>query len=407
MDEKTQAVRAFYEQYPYPAGGVEMRVGFDARLLLSYGSRVRAATSPIRVLDAGCGRAVGLIASAMLQPDIDFLGIDMNRTALHEAEQEATRRRVENVRFLEVDLMTLDGLAVPPGGFDVVHSSGVVHHLTDPVHGLRLLQSVLAPHGVLPLMVYSRAGREPIHVVARAIDAIIPRSAPLAARLEAGRALVHTLALASPGSGPWAAAANTNDVEFVDRYLHIQETSYDVDGLFELIDAAGLAFLRWSNERQWSLESACPEVLSSVCRAGLSPRDEFRLVDQIRRPSRLEAYLCQPGNDSRPELTATDLGDATLAVSPEIVFELSTRTVNTGIRNERLAFRRPDEPPIGLSAGPLATAGLILRDQIGSFRGAALIAALVGEGATRADATTAVLQLLRHDVLYARHEVDA
>jgi methylase of polypeptide subunit release factors len=38
----------------------------------------------LRVLDAGCGRGIGLLGSATLQPDVLFDGVDLNRVALAE-----------------------------------------------------------------------------------------------------------------------------------------------------------------------------------------------------------------------------------------------------------------------------------------------------------------------------------
>jgi len=82
MNETTRAVRELYESFPYPSGTPTIRLGFDARYLLSLSERCRPKGGTIRVLDAGCGRALGLIGAANLQPDIDFLGIDLNRVAL-------------------------------------------------------------------------------------------------------------------------------------------------------------------------------------------------------------------------------------------------------------------------------------------------------------------------------------
>ena len=83
MDATTRAVRAMYEQYPYPAVSEPgLRLGSNARLLLSYGRMTRPARRPIHVLDAGCGRANGTLGGAALQPDVQFVGIDINRVTL-------------------------------------------------------------------------------------------------------------------------------------------------------------------------------------------------------------------------------------------------------------------------------------------------------------------------------------
>ena len=191
MDQTTLAVRAMYERFPYPAHSApQIRVGCDVRLALSYG-RLPAPDRPLRVLDAGCGRGVGLLGMASVQPDVQFLGVDMNRVALAEVRAEVARRGMANVAVQEVDLMTLAGLEVPEGGFDLIVSSGVLHHLSDPAEGLRRLRGALAPHGILTVMVYGQHGREGIYRLVRAIDALIPRDRPIEERLAVGRRLVR------------------------------------------------------------------------------------------------------------------------------------------------------------------------------------------------------------------------
>jgi len=89
MDRTTRAVRQMYEQYPYPAGTAQIRAAADARLLLSYVERSRLQGGVISVLDAGCGRGLGTLGSAMVQPDVNFLGADINRVALRVAALRA------------------------------------------------------------------------------------------------------------------------------------------------------------------------------------------------------------------------------------------------------------------------------------------------------------------------------
>ena len=132
MDPTTRAVRDQYDRFPYPDGQPVMRVCWDVRYLLAQGERARPKGRPPRVLDAGCGRGLGLTGAASSQPDVQFLGVDISSTALEHARGYATQLGLKNVAFATCDLMTLEGLEVPDGGFDVIYSSGVLHHLTTP-----------------------------------------------------------------------------------------------------------------------------------------------------------------------------------------------------------------------------------------------------------------------------------
>ena len=92
-DATTLAVREFYELFPYPASGApQLRSGFDARFVLSLGRLDRSAGRPLRILDAGCGRGVGLVTCAGLHPEAQVTGIDLCRPALAEARAELARR---------------------------------------------------------------------------------------------------------------------------------------------------------------------------------------------------------------------------------------------------------------------------------------------------------------------------
>ena len=293
MDAITEAVRAMYTAFPYPSGAPTMRQGNDARVLLSYGARARPPGRPLRVLDAGCGRGVGLVGAATMQPGVEFLGIDLCGAALDEARAETARRGLKNVSLAEVDLMSLDGLAVPDGGFDVIFSSGVVHHLSDPTEGLTRLARVLAPHGVISLMVYGRHGREALYRAVRAIDAVAPRELPLAERLRIGRALLSTAESAALTTGPWGDLRAIGDVEFVDRYLNVHETSYDVPGLFALIERAGLVQLRWVEPADWDAEALVPEGPHAPARRGPAARASLRT-------RRLPHVAAAPRDRARP-----------------------------------------------------------------------------------------------------------
>ena len=405
MDEATTRVRDLYEAYSYPPGPPVMRCGFDPRLLLSYGALERDALRRIHVLDAGCGRGAALLAAASLQPDVHFFGVDMNRVGLSELEREAESRGLVNITTAEVDLMTMEGLASPPGGFDVIHCSGVIHHLTEPAEGLARLAQELAPHGILSLMVYSKRGRDHIHPIARALNLLAHPGETLEERLRLGRRLVEDLAQRCDDK-MWSRARDVNDVEFVDRYLHPQETSYDVDSLWDLLHAAGLRFLRWAHHDEWeSVGELCSGQVRERYEA-LAPRERYRFAQELLRGGKLQLYACLTGNAARPEFDPADVELVGFAVHPEGTFELVTRSVRGASRIERLTWRGAMGDEYHLPQGPVASAGLILRDQNLAFDGKALIEALTADGVERTVARGALVELVRRGILYRPHAAD-
>jgi SAM-dependent methyltransferase len=104
-----------------------------------------------RVLDAGCGTGRHAYFAAQYGA-AEVVGLDLS-------EAVETARRVlasfENAEVIQGDLLR------PPlrsagesGGFDLVYSIGVLHHLPDPYEGFRSLLRFVCPGGTIAVWVY-------------------------------------------------------------------------------------------------------------------------------------------------------------------------------------------------------------------------------------------------------------
>ncbi len=407
MDTTTANVRAMYEQFPYPSGHPTLRSSSSVRLLLSYVKKPRKAAGPLHALDAGCGRGIGTIGHAITNPDVNILGVDITKQALLDAEQMTVGRGIKNVRYQEIDLMTLEGLKTPANGFDVIYSSGVVHHMTDPRHGLTRLREVLAPHGVIALMVYARDGRHSLYRLARSLDVLAPRDRPLTERLSVGRALASAVKSDALTTGIWNDAASVADAEFVDRYLHVNETSYNVEELFTLLEGAGLRLLRWSSPNEWSVKDLLPagEVRDRAMK--LEPRDQYRLIEQLFWRDRHELLLCHKDNELRQiPGTVEELLKTAVAVSPEVSISSEVRILPGSQRVEKIGYRRRTEELVILTDSELCNALYSLRDQVDAFHAQAFVDILGSEGIPKDKAVRLLIDLLGREILYMPHLVD-
>lgn len=148
-DAVSLLVRQQYEDNPYPrwttvgAGGA---VPHDVARLARGKS----------ILVAGCGTGREAIDAALIFPAARVDAIDLSRASLAYATRKAAELRVANVSFRQADLLDVARLG---RSFDLIVSSGVLHHMRDPVAGLRALLSVLAPGGVLKIALYSTLAR--------------------------------------------------------------------------------------------------------------------------------------------------------------------------------------------------------------------------------------------------------
>jgi SAM-dependent methyltransferase len=400
MDEITNQIRDMYEQFPYPAGEPTNRVGNDVELALSYQALEPEGAAPRQVLDAGCGRGIGIIGAATLQPEARFLGVDINRVAMAEGTEAARQRGLKNVSFQESDLMQLDGVDVPPGGFDVIHSSGVVHHLSNPKVGLIRLKDVLAPHGVINFMVYAKHGRTPLMQTAEAINLLLPKDLPLQDKVTPARTVA---ALAKHHVMLGTAFENTyeeNDVEFVDRLLNVNETSYDIPKLWRVLEAAGLRFLRWVEPAEWSPARLIPEGQLRSLVEQLSEFDQYRFIELVFRPTKMELLVCRTDNEPRSELQVGEIESTRFGLNPEVVIGTGTRQTPSGSRVEKLDFTLRTRDPIPLASGVFASALLSLKDLAGSHNGRNLLRDLQNAGLSLPDSQAVILEMVRQEILY-------
>ena len=149
----TADVKAMYSKYPYPSPTVGGSLSFDVANLF----RLLCGDDDFngkKILDAGCGTSQRVLGFAKRYPKAKFLGIDMTTASLNVARQLALRHNVQNITFKEQDILNLD----LGEKFDIIVSTGVLHHLTDPQRGVSNLCLHLEKDGVICLWYYHPFG---------------------------------------------------------------------------------------------------------------------------------------------------------------------------------------------------------------------------------------------------------
>ena len=207
--------------------------------------------------------------------------MDISAGALELARERLRRSgaadQVKGLRQEQRSLLDLQG----EGPFDYINSVGVLHHLREPLEGLKALGSLLADTGLIHLFLYADAGRWEIHRTQRALSRLGAGCGAEGLRL--GRELFEVLPegnrLRQNHEQRWL-IDTAADANFADMYLHPQETSYDLSRLFGLIDAAGLQFAGFSNPAVWDLNRLLAGEL--LQRAEMLPqREQWLLVEDL------------------------------------------------------------------------------------------------------------------------------
>jgi len=400
VDQTTSKVKNMYEQYPYPSGDPTIRAGFDIRLLLSYVAKKRESDAPLQVLDAGCGRGPAVLGAASLQPNVMFTAIDINSVGLAEARANAQARGLTNVNFVQADLMTLEGVEVPPGGFDVIYSSGVLHHLADPQVGLNNLNEILAPHGVISLMLYGSYGRQALYRLIEGIDIISSNQDAIESRLPLARKLTEVADTTIFKGNYWEKTHSNPDVEFVDTCLNVNEVSYDISSLWNFINEAGMKFVRWTDPDAWSVDKRFndPQLLARL--KELSLTEQYKVIERLFEIPKLEFIICKADNVAAPMVTAAGVESSQFAVNPEASFTVEKRNLDHSQRIESVTFKVRNRKSQTVTDPILAQVILLLTEQTTCFTGSEMINVLNQNGADKNTAIEVIYQLLNEEIIF-------
>jgi SAM-dependent methyltransferase len=192
------------------------------------------------ILVAGCGTNQAAIF-AFTNPHARVVGIDISQPSLHHQKYLKEKHGLNN---LELHLLPIEEVATLGLDFDLVVSTGVLHHMADPLTGLTALGRCLRRDGVIGLMLYAKYGRIGVEL----LESVF-RDMGLS-QDEASVQLVKDLLVLLPHDHPVATYLRTardlvSDGAIVDTFLHGRQRSYTVDDCLELVAAAGLEFQGW------------------------------------------------------------------------------------------------------------------------------------------------------------------
>jgi len=155
-NDDVESVRNHYERWPFPDTFFSSREGL---LLLKHVKEILKPdpSKKLNVIDVGCGTGHSAIALAGQFTDVRFVGLDLSSTAIQKAELYAREKGLKNITFVQGDILDRDRL--PPGLFDLMISTGVLHHIKNVTQAFVNLLSLLKADGHVIFWLYGRHGR--------------------------------------------------------------------------------------------------------------------------------------------------------------------------------------------------------------------------------------------------------
>jgi len=164
-----------------------------------------------------------------------------------------------NIKIIEMSLLDLQSDI--HGKFDMIHCTGVLHHLVDPSSGLDKLYECLKDDGYMCLMVYGKMGRklpnhitETMKIINKGID-----TNDYETKIKNFKDFYYDentngylyFQIISQLCG--VDEQHMGDNGIVDQFLHSQEKDYDIIELFDFIEHSGLKIIEFINEENYKM----------------------------------------------------------------------------------------------------------------------------------------------------------
>ena len=194
----------------------------------------------MNILIAGCGTNQGAVF-AYTNPAAHVVAIDVSQPSPDHHQYLKEKYRLRN---LELYLHPIEEVCTFGNDFDLIVSTGVLHHLADPIKVMRGLAACLRPEGVIAIMVYARDGRIGVEILQSVFRDLGLKQDEKSLALV--RDTIHSLPQDHLIRSYFKMAPDLRyDAGLVDTFLHGRDRSYTVEDCLSLVKSAGLNFHEW------------------------------------------------------------------------------------------------------------------------------------------------------------------
>jgi SAM-dependent methyltransferase len=308
-DLSVDPISDFYTRHPYPPpvdnldrARDEWRDPIRHRAeyhLLWPGRPYREA---LDILVAGCGTWQAA-KYALCRPNARVVGIDVSATSIAHTQKLKDQYNLTNLEIRQVPIEHAGELTRQ---FDLIVSTGVLHHLADPDAGLRALRAVMKLDGAMYLMLYAPYGRtgvyllqeycrklgigssdREVHDLVATLESL-PQHHPLAALLRGSRDARNADALA-------------------DALLNPRDRSFSVPQLLDFIERNEMTFERWYWQAPYLPQCGAIAATPHAKRlAALPPKEQHAAMELWRGTMTAHSVIVHRRDGSEPNVHADD-----------------------------------------------------------------------------------------------------
>ena len=256
---------------------------------------------PISILIAGCGTHQAAYY-AYKNPTCSVVAIDISENSLKHHQFLKDKYNLENLQLEKRSILELES---SQDRFDLIVSTGVLHHLEDPDLGLRNLKSVLKQDGRLNIMLYGKYPRVGVYMMQEVFKILgLGVGNPDLPFVKSTLMKLPNWHFAKEYSSK--AGDLDNDAGLVDTFLNPVDRSYSVEDVFTFIKTADLEFVDWNDRLHYSLDALVGqdhEFKSKI--VGLSDIEKYKLTELLSLQLATHRFILSHHNKAgRIELSA-------------------------------------------------------------------------------------------------------
>ena len=305
VDEKTRKVVEMYSKYPFPSHG--NHGNYFENIVLGTIQELSRERPIKRLLDAGCGTGNITADIATALPNVEITAVDVTEQSLKLAKERVAERGFKNVTVRRSNLMEYDP---DLGVFDFVYSQGVIHHLSDPLTGMKNLNRYLKKDHYAFVWLYAILGRRELLNMREALNilgvdtlsweqrmSLTKETRPFfwGARATLLRRVIRVLDQLDKngfkGFGYFlsehlkrSARSTVDDIMLADQVLHPQDKFYRFREAYEMFEASGFEFVKILEGMSNSLSQSFGPNASLSARKDLSTVDTYTLIELHEKP---------------------------------------------------------------------------------------------------------------------------
>ncbi|HEY4480477.1 MAG TPA: class I SAM-dependent methyltransferase [Candidatus Paceibacterota bacterium] len=246
-----------YEQFPYPhfrdIAEIEPKWACELNIINHHLYGGQQNFEHFAVLDAGCGIGDSVLdiarQLATIRGEHAIYAIDLSESSL-----DIARKRLEYHGLIDfVTLKKMSILDVPAAvesgelpRFDYVICNGVLHHMENPLLGLKSLKTCLKPDGFMYVMLYAKYGRYGIDALQQILRLVTHDVTDKTRQIEIAKTLTADLS----GSNIKINSTDMDSDEGVyDLLLHTKNYTFTVADIYDMLDKSELKFVDFTATR--------------------------------------------------------------------------------------------------------------------------------------------------------------